>query len=70
MPPDNRFIIWPAIRCRLWITAIECFPEDGLLSHSPRTAVVDGQGRLLASLEGNAFTAAQLGELNERMLTR
>jgi hypothetical protein len=52
------------------MTAIECFPEDGLLSHSPRTAVVDGQGRLLASLEGNAFTAAQLGELIERMLTR
>jgi protein SCO1/2 len=42
---------------------IDFFPAEGLFSHSSRTAVIDRRGRLVASVEGNQYTAAQLGDL-------
>ena len=71
--PDTwRFVTGPApdIRAVTSHFGVEFFPEEGLLSHSLHTAVVDRQGRLVANLEGNQFTAAQLGDLVERTLTR
>ena len=70
--PDTwRFLTGPApdIRAVTSRFGVEFFPEEGLLSHSLHTAVVDRQGRLVANLEGNQFTAAQLGDLVERTLT-
>jgi protein SCO1/2 len=42
---------------------VDAFPDEGLLSHSSRTAVIDRRGILRASIEGNEFTATQLGDL-------
>jgi hypothetical protein len=38
------------------------------MDHSLQTALIDRQGRLLANVEGNRFTAAQLGDLTETAL--
>jgi protein SCO1/2 len=42
---------------------VEYFPDEGLMNHSLRTALVDRQGRIIASIEGNAYTPEQLGDL-------
>jgi protein SCO1/2 len=42
---------------------LDAFPNEGLVDHSVRTAVIDRQGRLAANIEGNQFTAGQLGDL-------
>ncbi|HTG75190.1 MAG TPA: SCO family protein [Terriglobia bacterium] len=49
---------------------VDYFPDEGLLSHSTRTALIDRQGNLLANLEGNKFNATQLGDLVETALKR
>jgi protein SCO1/2 len=43
--------------------AVDFFPEEGLMNHSSHTAVIDRAGRLFANVEGNHFTAAQIGDL-------
>jgi protein SCO1/2 len=48
----------------------EAFPEEGLLNHSLHTAVIDRTGALVANLEGNRFTAEQLGDLVQATLRR
>lgn len=42
---------------------MDYFPEEGLMSHSLHTAVIDRQGKLAANIEGNRFTPEQLGDL-------
>jgi protein SCO1 len=42
---------------------VDAFPDEGLMNHSLRTAVVDRRGRLIANIEGNEYTAQQLGDL-------
>jgi protein SCO1/2 len=42
---------------------LDYFPDEGLITHSLRTVVIDRVGRLLANVEGNRFTAQQLGDL-------
>jgi protein SCO1/2 len=42
---------------------LDYFPDEGLITHSLRTVVIDRAGRLLANVEGNRFTAQQLGDL-------
>jgi protein SCO1 len=44
--------------------------DEGFLTHSFHTVVVDREGRLAANLEGNQFTAKQLGDLVETVLRR
>lgn len=39
------------------------YQDEGLMDHSLHTAVLDRNGRLMANLEGNEFSAAQLGDL-------
>jgi protein SCO1 len=38
------------------------WPEDGALTHSLHTVVIDRRGYLAANFEGNEFTAVQLGD--------
>ena len=38
-------------------------PDEGLYIHSLHTAVIGRDGRLVANMEGNEFTAQQLGDL-------
>jgi protein SCO1/2 len=42
--------------------------DEGFLTHSFHTAVIDRDGRLVANLEGNRFTPKQLGDLVESVL--
>jgi protein SCO1/2 len=42
---------------------MEYFPDEGLMTHSLRTVVIDPQGTLVASIEGNQYTPEQLGDL-------
>ena len=44
------------------------FPDEGQLIHSLHTLIIDRQGRLAANLEGNEFTAEELGDLVESVL--
>ena len=49
---------------------IEYWPEEGLITHSLQTAVVDRDGRLAATVEGKAFTPQQLGDLIGSVIDR
>ena len=44
--------------------------DEGFLTHSFHTVVIDRGGRLAGNLEGNQFTAKQLGDLVETVLRR
>ena len=49
---------------------IQYWAEEGLLTHSLQTAVIDRDGRLAATVEGKDFTPAQLGDLVGAVLDR
>jgi len=44
------------------------WPDEGLLTHSLHTVVIDRQGKLITNIEGNQFTAIQLGDLIQETL--
>ncbi len=46
------------------------FQDEGLINHALHTAVIDRDGKLVANLEGNDFSAQQLGDLVETVLKR
>lgn len=46
------------------------WPEMGMLAHSMHTVVIDREGRLVTNLEGNDFSADQLGNLIETVMDR
>jgi protein SCO1/2 len=48
----------------------EAVLDEGLMNHSLHTAVLDRAGTLVANIEGNQFTAAQLGDLVAATLRR
>jgi protein SCO1/2 len=52
--------------CRLF--GVDFFPDEGLMDHSLHTAIIDRNGKLLANIEGNQFTASQLGDLTQTAL--
>jgi protein SCO1 len=54
--------------CRLF--GVDAFPDEGLISHSTRTVIIDRRGALAASIDGNQHTAAQLGDLLHAVLDR
>jgi protein SCO1 len=49
---------------------VSFFPDEGLMNHSLRTAVIDRAGRLAALIEGNEYSAAQLGDLVAEVVGR
>jgi protein SCO1 len=53
--------------CRLF--GVDFFPDEGAMNHSLHTAIIDRQGEIVANIEGNQFTAAQLGDLTEAVLS-
>lgn len=52
--------------CRMF--GVHAFANEGLMDHSLHTVVIDRQGRLVANIEGNRFTPAQLGDVVEGTL--
>ena len=49
---------------------IQYWAEEGLITHSLQTAIIDRDGRLAATVEGKDFTPAQLGDLVGAVLDR
>jgi protein SCO1/2 len=47
---------------------IQYWAEEGLITHSLQTAVIDRAGRLAATVEGKDFTPTQLGDLVDSIL--
>jgi protein SCO1 len=47
---------------------VDAWTDEGLMTHSLHTVVVNRQGKLAANLEGNQFTAQQLGDLVETVI--
>lgn len=47
----------------------DVFQDEGLMAHSLHTAIINGKGKLIANLEGNEFSAQQLGDLVQQVLT-
>ena len=43
---------------------------EGVMTHSLHTVVIDRNGRLVANLEGNQFTAKQIGDLMQTVMDR
>ena len=49
---------------------VNSWQDEGLLTHSLHTVIVDREGRIAANLEGNEYTAKQLGDLTEAVMAR
>ena len=47
---------------------MDFFPDEGLMNHSLHTAVVGRDGKLVANIEGNQFTADQFADLVRTVL--
>jgi len=47
---------------------VEFWPEEGLITHTLQTAVIDREGRLAASVEGKDYSGRQLSDLVEQVL--
>jgi protein SCO1/2 len=45
-------------------------PDMGMMTHSLHTVIIDRRGNLFVNLDGNEFTAKQLGDLVETVLDR
>jgi protein SCO1 len=44
------------------------WPDEGLMTHSLRTVIIDRDRKLVANLEGNQYSAVQLGDLLDATL--
>lgn len=49
---------------------MEFWSDEGFVTHSFHTVVIDREGKLFANLEGNQFTSAQLGDLVQTVLAK
>jgi protein SCO1/2 len=49
---------------------VAAWQDEGVLTHSLHTVVIDRKGRLAANIEGNTYTAKQLGDLVEEVMRR
>ena len=62
---DWHFLTGPAAEvkkiCREF--GVNSWQDEGLLTHSLHTVILDRQGRIAANLEGNEYSAKQLGDM-------
>ncbi|MFN8057593.1 MAG: SCO family protein [Vicinamibacterales bacterium] len=49
---------------------VEYWADEGLISHTLQTIVIDREGRLAAAVEGKSFTVTELGDLIAYQLNR
>lgn len=52
--------------CRLF--GVESWTDDGLFIHSLHTVIIDRDGKLAVNIDGNQFTAQELGDLVEAQM--
>jgi len=69
-PATWRFLTGPVpdVQKVCHLFGVDFFPDEGLMNHSLHTAIIDRQGRLVANIEGNQFTADQVGDLTQSVL--
>jgi protein SCO1 len=60
----------PEIRQVAGMFGMNFWSDEGLLTHTLHTVVIDRQGRLASNIEGNRFTAKQLGDLVQTVMDR
>ena len=58
----------PVVKNLCALFGVNSWPDEAELLHSLHTVVLDRRGRLAANIEGNQFTAQQLGDLVEVIL--
>ena len=56
------------VRTIAQLFGMDFWSDEGFLTHSFHTVVIDREGKLAANLEGNQFTAEQLGDLVDSVL--
>lgn len=49
---------------------VDFYPDEGLMDHSLHTAIIDPGRKLVVNLEGNEYSANQLGDLLQTVLDR
>ena len=47
---------------------VAAWQDEGILTHSLHTVVIDRQGKLAANIEGNTYTVKQLGDLVDEII--
>jgi len=50
------------------VFGVDVFPDEGLMTHSLHTIVIDRKGAMVSNMEGNQFTANQLADLIQTVL--
>lgn len=60
----------PDVQKVCWEFGMNFWQDEGLMTHSLRTIVVDRKGRIAAILEGNEYSAQQLGDLVEEEMKK
>ena len=60
----------PDVRRVTTMFGVDFFPDEGLMNHSLHTALIESHGKLVANIEGNQFTADQLTDLVDTILSR
>ncbi|HXR15147.1 MAG TPA: SCO family protein [Terriglobales bacterium] len=58
----------PEVRRVCKMFGVDFWPDEAELLHSLHTVIINRQGRLAANLEGNQYTARQLGDLVQTIL--
>lgn len=58
----------PDVRRVTNLFGLDFFPDEGLLDHAVRTAVIDRDGHLVANIEGNQYSTEQLGNLIQTVM--
>jgi protein SCO1 len=71
-PEDWHFLTGPLLEIKqvAGMFGMNFWNDEGLLTHTLHTVVIDRQGRLASNIEGNQFTAQQLGDLVETVMDR
>jgi protein SCO1 len=60
----------PDVRTVAELFGMNFWNDEGFLTHTFHTVVIDRDGKLAANLEGNQFSADQLGDLVENVMNR
>lgn len=60
----------PEVQRICGLFGVAAWQDEGILTHSLHTVVIDRKGKLAANIEGNLYTAKQLGDLVEEVMSR
>lgn len=71
-PVTWRFLTGPAAEVKkiTGMFGVDYWPDEGMMTHSLHTVIIDRRGDLVANLEGNKFTTRQLGDFVAAVLNR